>query len=71
MLSREAEIELSAFGVVAKVVVHQRNDFARSMLKGKSVLDVGPKGSASALEIQELWAYIKALLNKEKRYKRN
>ncbi len=50
---------------VTPVAVHNRTDFATSMINGRSVVELAPN-SASAKEIKELWAYIEDRLQRLK-----
>lgn len=56
-LTTEAAIALSQHGAVAPTVVHNRQDFAASMIDGRTVLEMENQ-SRSALEITELWQFI-------------
>ena len=56
-ITQEAAVALSQHGVVAPVVIHQRVDFAASMIDGRTVMEVDPQG-ASAREISALWSYL-------------
>ena len=60
-ITTEAAIALSQHGPLASVVVHQRTDFAASMIDGRTVLEV-PGKSRSPGEIVALWDYVKGLL---------
>ena len=62
-ITQEAAIALSQHGTVAPVVVHQRTDFAASMIDGRTVMEVNPEGR-SAMEIEQLWSYISDRLEK-------
>jgi chromosome partitioning protein len=62
-ITHEAAIALSQHGTVAPVTVHHRTDFAASMIDGRTVMEVDPKGR-SANEVVELWAYIGDRLEK-------
>jgi chromosome partitioning protein len=42
---------------------HHRTDFAASMIDGRTVMEVDPKGK-SAAEVRELWEYISDRLEK-------
>jgi chromosome partitioning protein len=53
---------LSAHGVVAPAIVHDRVDYAASMTDGRTVLEVDPKGR-SAAEVAELWQFVKTRMN--------
>jgi chromosome partitioning protein len=62
-ITGEAAIALSQHGTVAPVTVHQRVDFAVSMIDGRTVGELDP-ASNSAREIAELWNYVNARLSK-------
>ena len=62
-ITAEAAVALSQHGTVAPVTVHQRTDFAASMIDGRTVMEVDPKGR-SAAEIEGLWSYISDRLEK-------
>ena len=62
-ITAEAAIALSQHGTVAPVTVHQRTDFAASMIDGRTVMDLNPSGK-SATEINGLWRYLNDRLNK-------
>lgn len=62
-ITAEATIALSHHGIVSPVVVHQRTDFAASMIDGRTVMEVDPRGR-SAGEITELWNYVSDRLEK-------
>jgi chromosome partitioning protein len=53
---------LSAHGVVAPAIVHDRVDFASSMIDGRTVLEIDPRGR-SAGEVVELWSFVKTRMN--------
>jgi len=55
-LTAEAAIALSQHGTVAPVTIHQRTDFAASMIDGRTVMELNPK-SRSAREVETLWRY--------------
>ncbi len=59
----EAAIALSQHGTVAPVTIHHRTDFASSMIDGRTVMELDPKGK-SAGEIRELWSYLADRLEK-------
>ena len=44
-ITAEAAIALSQHGTVAPVTVHQRTDFAASMIDGRTVMDLNPAGN--------------------------
>ncbi|MFQ5775336.1 MAG: AAA family ATPase [Kiloniellaceae bacterium] len=56
-ITAEAVAILSQHGMLAPVVVHQRVDFAASMIDGRTVMEL-PGVSRSADEIGELWTYL-------------
>ena len=56
-------VALSQHGTVAPVTLHHRTDFAASMIDGRTVMEVDPKGR-SASEVVELWEYISDRLEK-------
>jgi len=58
-LTVQAMAALSEHGVVAPAVIHDRVDFAASMIDGRTVLEVDPRGR-SASEVNELWRFVKA-----------
>ena len=62
-ITSEAAVALSQHGTVAPVTVHQRTDFAASMIDGRTVMEVDPNGR-SAEEIRQLWTYINDRLEK-------
>ncbi|MFC0204243.1 AAA family ATPase [Novosphingobium soli] len=53
-ITAAAASALSRHGTVAPVTIHQRTDFAASMIDGRTVMDVDPDGR-SAQEIAILW----------------
>ncbi|MEL7028841.1 MAG: ParA family protein [Pseudomonadota bacterium] len=56
-ITSEAAIALSQHGTVAPAVVHQRVDFAASMIDGRTVMEIDPTGR-SAREVSALWQYL-------------
>lgn len=62
-ITADAAVALSQHGTVAPVTIHQRTDFAASMIDGRTVMEVDPK-SRSAAEIGELWRYVSDRLEK-------
>lgn len=62
-IAGEAAVALSQHGTVAPVTVYQRTDFASSMIDGRTVQEIDPKGR-SAEEILSLWKYVSAQLRK-------
>ncbi len=65
-ITGEAAVALSQHGTVAPVTVHQRIDFATSMIDGRTVMEMNPE-SRSAGEIGALWQYISTRLGKIER----
>ena len=61
-LTVQAMAALSEHGVVASAIVHDRVDYAASMIDGRTVLEVDPRGR-SAGEVVELWRFVKARLH--------
>jgi chromosome partitioning protein len=62
-ITSEAAVALSQHGTVAPVTLHHRTDFAASMIDGRTVMEVDPKGR-SAAEVTALWTYISERLEK-------
>jgi chromosome partitioning protein len=62
-LTVQALAALSEHGTVAPAIVHDRVDYAGSMIDGRTVQEIDPKGR-SAAEMAELWAFLKAQLAK-------
>jgi chromosome partitioning protein len=62
-ITSEAAVALSQHGTVAPITIHHRTDFASSMIDGRTVMEVDPKGK-SAQEIGALWGYISDRLEK-------
>jgi chromosome partitioning protein len=60
-ITMEAAVALSQHGTVAPVTIHNRTDFAASMIDGRTVMEIEPEGK-SAEEIRDLWEYIDARL---------
>jgi chromosome partitioning protein len=56
-ITYEAAVALSQHGTVAPVTLHQRTDFAASMIDGRTVMETDPRGK-SAAEVGGLWTYI-------------
>ncbi len=56
-ITSEAVIALSQHGTLAPAIVHQRTNFAASMIDGRTVLEIAGK-SKSAIEIYKLWEYL-------------
>ena len=62
-ITTEAVIALSQHGTLAPSIIHQRSDFASSMIDGRTVMEI-PRKSPSATEIIELWAYLNVRMNR-------
>ncbi len=62
-ITSEAAVALSQHGTVAPITLHQRTDFAASMIDGRTVMEVDPKGK-SAAEVAALWVYVSDRLEK-------
>ncbi|MDX1402414.1 MAG: ParA family protein [Kiloniellales bacterium] len=60
-ITTEAAISLSQHGAVADTVMHQRTDFAASMIDGRTVMEVSTR-SRSPEEVKDLWTYVKGRL---------
>jgi chromosome partitioning protein len=65
-LTVQAVAALSAHGVVAPAIVHDRVDYAASMIDGRTVNETDPKGR-SAAEILELLAFVQTRLHEKKK----
>jgi len=63
-ITEEAIAVLSQHGPLAPTIVHQRVDFASSMIDGRTVMEL-PGNSKSADEVMELWRYLEARLKGE------
>jgi len=61
-LTVQAMAALSQHGVVAPSIIHDRVDYAASMIDGRTVLEIDPRGR-SAEEIKELWKFVKTRIN--------
>lgn len=62
-ITYEAAVALSQHGTVAPVTLHHRTDFAASMIDGRTVMEVDPRGK-SAAEVEALWSYVSDRLEK-------
>ncbi len=60
---RDAVRVLAQHGRVAPVTIHQRIDFAASMIDGRTVGELNPQ-SRSTQEIADLWKYVKTQISK-------
>lgn len=63
-------VALSQHGTLAPAIIHQRSDFASSMMDGRTVMEVSRK-SPSAEEIAELWDYLEWRLERLRLRARN
>ncbi|HZY58644.1 MAG TPA: ParA family protein [Candidatus Binataceae bacterium] len=54
---------LSAHGMVAPAIIHDRVDYAGSMIDGRTVQETDPKGRR-AVEMTELWKFVQARIAK-------
>jgi chromosome partitioning protein len=61
-ITSEAIEALSQHGTLVPTIVHQRVDFATSMIDGRTVMEL-PGSSKSSEEIQDLWDYLAMRLN--------
>lgn len=61
-LTTQAVAALSQHGAVAGAIVHDRVDYASSMIDGRTVMEADPKGR-SASEMGELWSFVKARMH--------
>lgn len=64
-ITTEAVIALSQHGPLASTTIHQRTDFAASMIDGRTVMEIRTR-SRSPEEIEQLWGYISARLENRK-----
>jgi len=62
-LTVQAVAALSEHGTVAPAIVHDRVDYAGSMIDGRTVQETDAKGR-SAAEMAELWGFVKARMTK-------
>ncbi|HML53214.1 ParA family protein [Solidesulfovibrio carbinolicus] len=65
-LTVQAMAALSEHGVVAPSIIHDRVDFASSMIDGRTVMEIDQRGR-SASEIGELWTFVKTRINGNKK----
>jgi chromosome partitioning protein len=61
-LTVQAMAALSEHGKVAPAIIHDRVDYAGSMIDGRTVQEIDAKGR-SAIEMAELWAFLKAQMS--------
>lgn len=62
-ITADAAVALSQHGTVAPITIHQRTDFAVSMIDGRSVGELNPN-SPSKEEINHLWEYLRQRLQR-------
>jgi len=65
-LTVQAVAALSEHGIVSQTIIHDRVDYAASMIDGRTVLEIDPKGK-SAAEVGALWEFVKARINEKKK----
>ena len=58
----QAAAALSEHGQVSPVILHQRTEYAASMIDGRTVVEAAPSGN-SAQEIAELWKFVYAQIS--------
>ena len=63
-ITSEAAIALSQHGTVAPTMIHNRVDFAASMIDGRTVMEIDPFCN-SAQEVSALWTYIEERLKRQ------
>ena len=63
-ITSEAAIALSQHGTVAPTMIHNRVDFAASMIDGRTVMEIDPFCN-SAQEVGKLWDYILERLSRQ------
>ena len=62
-ITQDAQVALSRHGTVAPVTIHQRIDFASSMIDGRTVMEIDSE-SRSAQEIAQLWNFVSDRIEK-------
>lgn len=60
-ITSEAVIALSQHGTLAPSILHNRTDFAASMIDGRTVMEVD-ESSRSCVEVEQLWNYLRGRL---------
>jgi chromosome partitioning protein len=60
-ITSEAVIALSQHGTLAPAILHNRTDFAASMIDGRTVMEVD-ESSNSCKEVMQLWQYLRGRL---------
>ena len=63
-ITTEAISLVSQYGPLAPSILHQRVDFASSMIDGRTVMEL-PGTSRSSSEIAQLWAYLESSLERQ------
>ncbi|MEE8444620.1 MAG: ParA family protein [Alphaproteobacteria bacterium] len=63
LITNQAVIALSQHGTLAPSIIHQRTDFASSMIDGRTAMEM-PRKSRSANEIALLWDYLRKRLER-------
>ncbi len=66
-ITSEAIALVSQHGPLAPAFIHQRVDFASSMIDGRTVMEL-PGASRSASEIAQLWTYLQSRLERQPQY---
>ncbi len=56
-ITKEAVVALSQHGPLAPSLIHQRVDFAASMIDGRTVMEL-PNAPLAAMEIERIWEYL-------------
>lgn len=56
-ITSEAAIALSQHGTLAPAILHQRTDFAASMIDGRTVMELAGAPRSTG-EIEQLWTYV-------------
>ena len=62
-ITNQAVIALSQHGTLAPSIIHQRTDFASSMIDGRTVMEMSRK-TRSANEISMLWEYLQKRMDR-------
>lgn len=62
-ITSEAAVALSQHGTVAPAIIHNRTDYAASMIDGRTVMEADP-GGKSAEEVRALWEYLEGRLDR-------
>ncbi len=63
-ITGEAAIALSQHGTLAPSILHQRVDFASSMIDGRTVMELN-SASKSSEEVTKLWGYINSRIERK------